>query len=250
MDTEKVLQEIGLDKKEVKVYVTLLQLGQETAFRIASKSGLKRSTAYVILERLKEMGLVSSTKTKKVTLFSPVEPKKLHSLFKEKEVKLNEALPSLEALYNLRPQKPKVEMFEGIEGVKAVYYDAVTRLKKGEEVIVFSTIEHADEHLREPLKLWIRLLRQNNKARARDLTNDVPRAREFAKEMADIAERYPIRFIPKSMGQTHADFAIFGNKVALISARKEIFATVIEDEQIANSFRLFYEMAWKAGKPA
>ena len=74
MDIEKVLQEIGLNKKEVKVYVTLLQLGQDTAFRIASKSGIKRSTVYTILERLKSIGLVSMAKTKKATLFSPVEP--------------------------------------------------------------------------------------------------------------------------------------------------------------------------------
>jgi len=247
MDIEKVLQEIGLNKKEVKVYVTLLQLGQDTAFRIASKSGIKRSTVYTILDRLKGIGLVSMAKTKKATLFSPVEPKKLYDVFKEKESNLKTALPSLEALYNVRPQKPKVEMFEGIEGIKTVYYDAIAYLTHGEEILIFSTFEHVEKYLKEALKLWVRELRKNKSARARELLNDSPQEHAFAKDMADIAERYQIRFIPKSLGQTHADFIIFGNKVGLIAVRKEIFATVIEDEQVASAFRLFYEMAWRLG---
>lgn len=248
MDIEKVLQEIGLNKKEVKVYVTLLQLGQDTAFRIASKSGIKRSTVYTILERLKGIGLVSMAKTKKATLFSPVEPKKLYDLFKEKESNLKTALPSLEALYNVRPQKPKVEMFEGIEGIKTVYYDAISHLKSGEEVLLFSTFEHVEQHLKEALRVWVRELRKNKNTRMRELTNDSPQERAFTKDMADIAERYQIRFIPKSLGQTHADFIVFGNKVALISVREEIFATMVEDKQVASAFRLFYEMAWKSGE--
>jgi hypothetical protein len=94
----------------------------------------------------------------------------------------------------------------------------------------------------------VRELRKNKDARVREIINDTPIERAFAKDMTDIAERYQIRFIPKSLGQTHADFFIFGNKVALIAVRKEIFATVIEDEQVASAFRLFYEMAWKSGK--
>jgi sugar-specific transcriptional regulator TrmB len=230
------------------VYVTLLQLGQDTAFRIASKSGIKRSTVYTILERLKSIGLVSMAKTKKATLFSPVEPKKLYDVFKEKEANLKIALPSLEALYNLRPQKPKVEMFEGIEGTKTVYYDLISYLKRGEEMLIFSTFEHVEKYLKEALKVWIRTLRQNKTAKARELMNDGPQERAFSKDMADIAERYQIRFIPKSLGQTHADFIVYGNKVALISVQEGVFATVVEDKQIASAFRLFYEMAWKAGE--
>jgi len=248
MDIEKVLQEIGLNKKEVKAYVTLLQLGQDTAFRIASKSGIKRSTVYTILERLKSIGLVSMAKTKKATLFSPVEPKKLYDVFKEKESNLKTALPSLEALYNVRPQKPKVEMFEGIEGIKTVYYDAIEHFKDEEEILVFSTLEYLEKHFKELEKIWPDNVRRNKNARVRELTNDDPIGRAFAQQMADIADRYQIRFIPKSLGQTHADFIVYGNKVALISVQEGVFATVVEDKQIASAFRLFYEMAWKSGK--
>jgi len=249
MDMETNLQDIGLDKKEAKVYLALLQLGQDTAFHIAKKAELKRSTIYVILEQLREMGLVSVVQTKKASLFSPIEPVKLHSIFKEKEAKLYQALPSLEALYNFRPQKPKVEMFEGREGTRAVYYDAIDHLRQGEEVVVFSTLEHVEKlYLTEAFKMWKLEFRRNKSAKARELMNDSPQERDYAKEMEGLGNRYPIRFIPKSLGQTHCDFLIFGNKVALVSPQKEIFATVIEDEQIANSFRLLYEMAWKAGE--
>ena len=247
MDIEAILQEIGLNKKEAKVYVALLQLGQDTAFHIAGKTGLKRPTIYVVLEHLKGMGLVSSSKSKKAELFSPVEPRKLYNLFKEKEAKLNEALPSLEAIYNIPPQKPRVEMFEGLEGVKAVYYDVVEYLKKGDEILFFSTLEHTD-YLKESFKLWKRILRQNKNTRAREIMRDTAVERAFAEEMGRIKDRYKIRFIPKELGEIHSDLIIFGNKVAIVSVKTDIYATVIEDEEIANSYRVFYEMAWKSGK--
>jgi len=46
----------------------------------------------------------------------------------------------------------------------------------------------------------------------------------------------------------NSELSQFGDKVALVSYAKDIFAIVVESKEIADSFRVFYEMAWLAGK--
>ena len=56
MDIQEALRNFGLNDKEARVYVALLELGQTTAYAIAERSGLKRPTVYVILDDLRQKG--------------------------------------------------------------------------------------------------------------------------------------------------------------------------------------------------
>jgi len=42
MDLEEILTKVGLDEKEAKIYVALLDLGSEKVHEIAKKAGVKR----------------------------------------------------------------------------------------------------------------------------------------------------------------------------------------------------------------
>ena len=59
MSKESVLQNFGLTDAEVKVYITLLQLGESTASEISKKTGANRTFTYDRLKKLGDMGLVS-----------------------------------------------------------------------------------------------------------------------------------------------------------------------------------------------
>jgi predicted transcriptional regulator len=85
MTLEKQLEQIGFHEKEAKMYLACLQLGQDTAYHIAQKCGLKRATVYFTLNLLVERGLVSIWKTKKATLWRAANPKKLFTQIKRKK---------------------------------------------------------------------------------------------------------------------------------------------------------------------
>ena len=53
MDT-KILEDIGLSNAEIKVYLTLLELGTSTAGPILEKSGLQNSVVHMTLNKLIE----------------------------------------------------------------------------------------------------------------------------------------------------------------------------------------------------
>jgi sugar-specific transcriptional regulator TrmB len=53
----KTLKQIGLKEKEIKVYLIVLEKGSLSAQAIAAEAGIKRTTVYLVLERLKKIGL-------------------------------------------------------------------------------------------------------------------------------------------------------------------------------------------------
>ena len=144
MTLEKQLEQLGFNEKEAKVYLACLQLGQDTAYHIAQKCGLKRATVYFILNLLVERGLVSIWKTKKATLFRAANPKKLFTQIKRKEEALNEIFPLLQSIYNFDEDRPNIQIFEGREGVRQIYAEIVELSRKrkrdsyaGETLVTF-----------------------------------------------------------------------------------------------------------------
>src|SRR3989344_2058210 len=120
MELTEVLNKTGLDEKEAKVYLALLELGTADVTDIAVKAHIKRPTCYLVLDNLKNKGLVSQVPAK-VNLFTAESPEKLASEMYKKQELYKRFLPNMLALYNAKKDKPQVQLFEGVEGVKQVY---------------------------------------------------------------------------------------------------------------------------------
>jgi sugar-specific transcriptional regulator TrmB len=55
----KILEDIGLTKTEIKIYLALLKLGQSTTTNIIKDAGIHASKVYEFLDKLIKKGLVS-----------------------------------------------------------------------------------------------------------------------------------------------------------------------------------------------
>ena len=66
----QTLQQIGLEEKEAEVYLALLSLESSTAYQIAQHCEVKKPTVYVILEELRQKGLVLKVPHAKKALFA------------------------------------------------------------------------------------------------------------------------------------------------------------------------------------
>ena len=118
-----VLRELGLSDKEIKIYLTLLKLGQSTVNLIAKKANLNRVTCYDVLKYLQEKGLVSYVIKSGVKYYESAEPRKLLGDLQEKQAKLKSILPELEALKQSVNEKPSIEVYEGVKGLKTIIED-------------------------------------------------------------------------------------------------------------------------------
>jgi sugar-specific transcriptional regulator TrmB len=94
-EIEKILEQIGLNQKEAKVYLTLLELGPTAIRNIADKANINRGTTYESLKKLQKIGLVSYFHQGKKQHFVSEDPSVLNNLLSRKKLELKEAEANL-----------------------------------------------------------------------------------------------------------------------------------------------------------
>lgn len=242
MDTLKVLQQLGLSEKEAVVYLASLQLGKDTAFTIAKRSGLKRSTVYVILNELTIKGLIDISKTARATLYNPVSPKKLLQQVNFRKNQLEEALPELLLLYKDKPEKPNIHILEGNRGVEQVYREILNSVKEGEEVLCFGQIKHFETGYKKLLETWI-LEMKNKKNRAREIVPNEEYERAYVERVKQNRNPHHLIKVAPS-GMLVNDNIIYADKVAIFSVKQDAFVVLIESKHIAEAYRNVFEFLW------
>ena len=120
------LQNYGLSEKEARVYLTVLELGTSIASTIARRAELNRVTVYTILEDLKKDGIVNETTKEGVKYYSVISPDILLKQLEQKYESFKEKVPELLALAEKFGSKPKIQFFEGLEGMKKMYGDQLS----------------------------------------------------------------------------------------------------------------------------
>lgn len=110
-----VLKEYGLNQKEAMIYLVLLELWKAPASSVARQTGLKRVTAYAIVQEMMRKGVVQEIDTKGVKMFAVVDPERLHAQWEVQCKAFASALPEFAALADVRGNKPRMQYFEGFE---------------------------------------------------------------------------------------------------------------------------------------
>ncbi len=123
---EKELQEIGLEEKEIQIYLSCLAQDTPTPTQIATQTGLKRATVYFYLDKLKEKGLIEWEIHKARKHISPVPPHrglKRYIKQKKEEVERSESLikgllAEFEKIPHNKTSDSKVYYYEGEESIR------------------------------------------------------------------------------------------------------------------------------------
>ncbi|MBT6773943.1 hypothetical protein HOA91_01090 [Candidatus Woesearchaeota archaeon] len=243
MEKETVLKKFGLTEKEIKVFLANLELGQATVNEIANKSNTFRTYSYDILKSLMEKGLVRYFIKSGVKYFETVEPEKLINILHEKEDQIKSILPELKLLRAKTTEKPKVEFYEGKEGVKTIHEDIIKT--KPKEVLVYGNTEKHYEVMQWYFPRYLKE-RVKNKIKARVITEET----KFTKEKIKGLEKKELRrtrFFPKGFTFPTLKY-IYSNKVAMISLGKNIVGIVTENKDVAEAEAMAFELLWKGAK--
>src|ERR1035437_6364011 len=123
MDTQQILEKIGLNKHESAIYLALLELGPSYIAKISEKTSIHRPLVYKALPSLLEKKLVTETKRAKRTIYMAEPPNRLETMFDDLRIDFFEALPQLEDQYSVSDQKPRVRFLQGRDGTKRVFDD-------------------------------------------------------------------------------------------------------------------------------
>jgi sugar-specific transcriptional regulator TrmB len=247
MTTDRLnsLSQLGLDKRQVRIYRALHKLGPTSIRDVAAEAGVNRGSTYETLKHLVTMGLVSYLPKGKRRVFQAEDPERLLLLGESKQHALAQAMEELRkdiipALKQSRPEfsPGNVRFYEGDDGVELVLRDILDSTANSEEkryaVISTKTLR---EHLYRPFPNFTRTRVQ------RGIQVRVIAVGEGGDD-AELAER---KWLPAGAGTDASYIAIYPPKVAMITLadRNYPVVVIIDSAAIASTQQLLFDTLWQ-----
>lgn len=246
----KSLIKIGLTEKQAIVYSALLELGEAKMTHIARHAKLKRPTVYLVIEELIQLALVSMLEKGKKKIYSAVHPNRITEILESRKQQYQEMLPDLLARYGSIRGKPKVQMLEGIEGIRQAYKEAYELLKESKnEGLWFGNISFMLEHFPQVLKEYDAVLDSLKVYEIRELIIGGTKSAEWVREMQQKPKpHHLIKYLNDEGKCGITDQLIVGNKLMLFSMNKELFTLIIESEEIVKTQKFLFDQLWGSVK--
>lgn len=240
MELEKILENFGLNEKQAKIYLALLQCGTSSVTVVAEKAEIKRPTAYLILEELRLMGLASKLPRKDNIVYIPESPEKILEEQTRKQAMIKNKLAELLALYNTKLEKPKVKFFQGERAVRELY-DVILKEKK---IDLYGSIGFIEEKLPGLATAFADRVKKNE-IKAREILQADEKSIAYAKR--NLSPNHQIKIINRQ-NLFPTDNIIYGNKIAIFSYKAEPSAVVIESDDVVVTYRSMFEIVWNSIK--
>lgn len=239
------LLDLGLSKDEASVYLALLELGGSYVSAIAKKSGIHRVVCYKILDDLVGKGLVSSFLKNKVKHFAVKSPQILVRKQEEKLEKAQKLLPELLSITNALAYKPKIQYYEGLEGMKNIFEETLTAQS---ELLGYTNLEDIPKVIPEDFLREYARRKLMKGIKTRMLSPHTPKALRY------LQTYYPkgfdmnlveILFVNPHEFHFEYEITIYGDKVAILSLNPdERMGLIIESPIYARTQRAAFQLAW------
>lgn len=229
MKKNSPLTTLGLGNDDVLVYETLIRLGALSPTELCARTKLYRPIVYESLDLLLSKDLIGVVPVGKRKKYSPNSPKRLKELSNEYEKKITEEIIRLEELHTDTPHLPTITIRQGQNGIRSLYEELVTELKKGEIYYRYHSIDTDNWKTGKYVTERARKIRDAKQLERFVISNEANKKRK-----AQRPTRY-MKVLPKkhdlfihNVGQV-----MYGNKTAIIDYNTET-ATIIESEAITS----------------
>ncbi len=237
MKLNTTLQKFGLKPKEAAIYLAALELGSGSVQNIAAKAGVIRSTAYEILEVLREKGLVTTYLKKHIRWFSAEDPDQIWEWAQRKVDILKEAIPELTKLAGSARRRPSVRFYEGKEEMNIVFNEILT---EADTLIGLGSSDDLFREMKDTHKFFLKQ-RIAKKIPLRIILRDTLFARE--RQRQGPKELREVKLISEKYSY-HGQLYVWKNKIAQFSFRDDFVAVVTESRELADMQRALFENLW------
>ena len=244
MENAKVLGNIGLSETESRVYLAALELGESLRKTLADKASIKRPTLYYeVLPSLLGKGLLTETVRgkRRYLVAQDIQP-----FLEAKRLQIEEAeqlIPQLRALLATASTRPKLLLFEGVEGIKKVWFDHLVQRKPILELV---GIEDIHPELQNYLRKYYILERVKRKIPEKMLISG-PTVAGIFHVKSDPYELREVKTIDKSLFPVPLSCDIYGDNVSFTLHRKgsEMIGLIIRSKEIATTMRSIFDYVWQ-----
>ncbi len=184
MEHIQALQNVGLSEKQALVYNALLELGEANMSSIAKHSKLKRPTVYLVIEELSKLSLVSLIQKRNKKIYSAAHPERIAEILESRNKRFQELLPNLLARFGTFGNKPKVQMLEGLDGIKQAYQEAYRLLQDNKhEGMWFGNISFLLENFPEVIAEYNNILKPLKEYTIREIITGGEKSKKWVDKM-------------------------------------------------------------------
>ncbi|HEY4479592.1 MAG: hypothetical protein A3H69_01505 [Candidatus Sungbacteria bacterium RIFCSPLOWO2_02_FULL_47_9] len=243
MKIEEGLKNLGLAEKEAKVYIALVQLGRGSAQSVADESGIKRPTAYVILENLIDKGMAVKIPRARKKLYEAKPPDEFFAEAEERFALSKTILPELMAMADKTGPKFKTLYYEGEQNVKRML-SGINKKMAGKEILGFYAreTENISSEMNEFFHQWNEDCKKNG-ITVRGLTPDDPSLEWYRKR----TEYFGHVFKYLNMKDYSSECSIeIGDDFIQIFSLRYMQGVYMENPDVARTLRQIFEMVWAA----
>lgn len=235
---------LGMSEKESSVFLKMLELGSQPVSVIARHLHMPRSSAYAVLDRLRELSLIEEFSRHGLKYVKCISVDNIADLLEGEKHRYESALENLQAhLPKLRSLEsrlsitPKVKFFEGKNAVKKMYEDVL----KEKEFYAFFNPESVEQNMPEYLFKIPEMLKANN-GKAKEILVQCDIARTYQKKFHSSVHQ--IKLLPKK-SIFYADWIIGLSTIYLISyGESSVSGTEVESKALAHTQRVIFEELW------
>ena len=170
-------------------------------------------------------------------IFTAVPTKRLLGLIEENERITKELLPELDLLYNKSKETQEANIFKGKKGIKSILNDILTY----KEYVAFGSSIKFLEAMKDDFLLFQKR-KKELKIKSRVILSEKVRNKD------EIKKSYgKYKFIEDRYASPISTY-VYGDNVTTIVWCEVPIATIIDNKEVADSFRNYFEIIWKSAK--
>lgn len=240
MDTQ-ILEDIGLTNAEIKVYLSLLELGTATAGPIIERSNLQSSVVHMTLNKLIDKGLASFVKEGQRKHYQAANPKHIIEFINEKKNRFEAALPELLLKQKTAKEKPEATVFRGIRGIKELLFELLEA--GGKEHHTFGSSVKS-------LMMGDAWWKSYHKKRVEKRIHAKLMFNESLREWMSSSgyKNAEVKFT-KAGFEPLTETIIRNDKIGIIIWTDKPIGVVIHNKAAADSYDKFFDVMWKTATP-
>jgi sugar-specific transcriptional regulator TrmB len=232
-DIRGILEEEGITKLEMGVYLSLLKEGSGSADAISQRTGIHRRNVYDCTERLVHKGLVGMMKENKRVKYAATNPELLLERLRKRLDALDKVMPSLISQFTAQREKRETLFFRGKNGLRMIFED---QIMVGKEVLVNATTVNVNDVLKYFFPRYD-LLRKKKNIKTRMIFDN-----RYRKKVSKIP-LCKVRFV-KEFNTSPMSQYVYGDNVAIVVWGDDPIAILIRQSEIAKGFRQGFEAIW------
>ena len=242
---ENELKQLGLTPNEIKVYLALLELGENTVGPLIKKLGMHRQVAYDALKGLEEKNMVlSSTKNNRL-IFRIANPQNILDNIEQQKILANNLMLEINDKLTGQKKGKEIRVYEGEKN----YRDFIRRKNDlqppNSTYMVMSgmSLVYKDMMAKGGIYERINRIRKKNNINTKILMNDVHR--NEANKLQRINSE--IRFLPEGFNSP-TSFDIWHDSISLISHANGVFCIEIKNDDFHKSYLTYFDLLWQMAK--